>query len=107
MPTGGRRCRSRSRPTKAVISPPRIGTADGPFNVPFVTIESLALLDGDRIVLGNDNNVAFSRGRAFGRADDSEFIPLQVPGLAERPTEARRRPQRCQISRSIPSPSSG
>jgi hypothetical protein len=51
------------------------------FTFPFFTIETVAMVDADHIVVGNDNNLPFSAGRHFVRADDNEFILLRVPEL--------------------------
>jgi hypothetical protein len=57
----------------------RTGTIDGTFAFPFVTIEDVDRVDAEHIVVANDNNLPFSTGRSFGRADDNEFILLHVP----------------------------
>lgn len=57
------------------------GEAGAPLTFPFVTIESVARIDDDHILVANDNNLPFSSGRLPDRADDSEFILLRVPGL--------------------------
>ena len=54
------------------------GTTDGTFTFPFVTIEDVDRVDEDTIVVANDNNYPFSVGREAGRADDNEFILLNV-----------------------------
>ena len=54
------------------------GTTDGTFTFPFVTIEDVDRVDEDTIVVANDNNYPFSVGREAGRADDNEFILLEV-----------------------------
>lgn len=51
----------------------------GRFTFPFVTVESVALVDADHIILANDNNLPFSAGRRVFHADDNEFILLRVP----------------------------
>ncbi|MDB5413137.1 MAG: hypothetical protein JWR10_1472 [Rubritepida sp.] len=48
---------------------------------PFFTIENVAMVDADHIIVGNDNNLPFSAGRHLTRADDNEFILLRVPEL--------------------------
>ncbi|WP_422071802.1 esterase-like activity of phytase family protein [Tranquillimonas rosea] len=53
-------------------------TTDGTFTFPFVTIENVDRVDADTIVVANDNNYPFSVGRRAGRADDNEFILLEV-----------------------------
>ncbi|WOI56061.1 esterase-like activity of phytase family protein [Palleronia sp. LCG004] len=54
------------------------GTGDGTFTFPFVTIENVDRVDETTIVVANDNNYPFSVGREAGRADDNEFILLDV-----------------------------
>jgi hypothetical protein len=51
------------------------------FNFPFFTIENVAVVDADHIIVANDNNLPFSAGRHLTRADDNEFILLRVPEL--------------------------
>jgi hypothetical protein len=48
------------------------------FSFPFFTIENVAVVDADRIIVGNDNNLPFSAGRHLTRADDNELILLRV-----------------------------
>ena len=55
------------------------GTIDGVFTFPFVTIEDVDLVDGEHIIVANDNNLPYSTGRTIGVADDNEFILLHVP----------------------------
>ncbi len=61
------------------------GTAAGVFTFPFQTIESVLPVDGQTLLIANDNNYPFSSGRTPGQADGNEFIlirldqPLQVP----------------------------
>ena len=58
--------------------------ADAPrerFAFPFFTIEDVARVDEEHIIVGNDNNLPFSAGRHLARADDNELILLHVPGL--------------------------
>ncbi len=58
------------------------------FRFPYTTIESVVPLDQRHLLLVNDNNYPFSNGRSFSRgatagtglrADDSEFIEVEVP----------------------------
>lgn len=50
------------------------------FSMPFVTTESIAILDARTILVANDNNYPFSMGRRPGRAiDDTEFALLRLP----------------------------
>lgn len=51
------------------------------FTFPFFTIENVAMVDADHIIVGNDNNLPFSAGRHLSRADDNELILLHVPEL--------------------------
>jgi hypothetical protein len=58
--------------------------ADAPrdrFTFPFFTIEDVAMVDADHIIVANDNNLPFSAGRHLTRADDNEFVLLRVPEL--------------------------
>ncbi|MCK8785518.1 esterase-like activity of phytase family protein [Roseomonas sp. NAR14] len=51
------------------------------FSFPFFTIENVAVVDADHIIVGNDNNLPFSAGRHLARPDDNELILLRVPEL--------------------------
>jgi len=57
----------------------RIGGKDGKLTFPFVTIEDVAVVDADHIIVANDNNLPYSSGRQIGKQDDNEFILLRVP----------------------------
>jgi hypothetical protein len=48
--------------------------SDTVFTFPFFTIENVAMVDADHIIVGNDNNLPFSAGRHLTRADDNEII---------------------------------
>ena len=48
------------------------------------TIEDVMMADATHIIVGNDNNLPYSSGRAFDKAADTEFILLRV---AEFPAE--------------------
>jgi hypothetical protein len=54
------------------------GAGNGVFAFPFFTIENVAMVDADHIIVGNDNNLPFSAGRHLTRADDNELILLRV-----------------------------
>lgn len=54
------------------------GTKDGVFTFPFVTIEDVDMVDPTTIIVANDNNYPGSTGREAGRADDNEYILLNV-----------------------------
>ncbi|NVP54401.1 esterase-like activity of phytase family protein [Mycoplana rhizolycopersici] len=56
----------------------RQGGGDGYYDMPFVTIENVDRVDETHIVVGNDNNLPFSAGRALDKADDNEFVLLEV-----------------------------
>ena len=56
----------------------RQGGGDGFYDMPFVTIENVDRVDETHIVVGNDNNLPFSAGRALDKADDNEFVLLEV-----------------------------
>ncbi|MCM2473932.1 esterase-like activity of phytase family protein [Rhizobium sp. CG5] len=56
----------------------RQGGGDGFYDMPFVTIENVDVIDPTHIVVGNDNNLPFSAGRALDKADDNEFVLLEV-----------------------------
>jgi hypothetical protein len=45
------------------------------------TIENVAMVDADHIIVGNDNNLPFSAGRHVFQADANEFVPLRAPEL--------------------------
>ncbi|MBR0556107.1 esterase-like activity of phytase family protein [Ciceribacter sp. L1K23] len=56
----------------------RQGGGEGFYDMPFVTIENVDVIDPTHIVVGNDNNLPFSAGRALDKADDNEFVLLEV-----------------------------
>lgn len=51
---------------------------DGRFTFSFVTIENVDRVDEAHIIVANDNNFPFSRGRSLDQPDNSEFILLEV-----------------------------
>ena len=59
----------------------RQGGKDGKLTFPFFTIENVDIIDADHIIVGNDNNLPFSSGRALGKSDDNELILLKVTDL--------------------------
>lgn len=73
--------------------PDRDGTGgDGDyFRFPYATIEAITPLDGENVLIVNDNNYPFSNGRSFSqggspgeglRPDDNEFVRIRInPGL--------------------------
>jgi glycerophosphoryl diester phosphodiesterase len=58
-----------------------VGLGDGRLALPFFTIESLCALPGERLMVGNDNNLPFGVGRHAGSqaADDSELVVITLP----------------------------
>ncbi|MBA8901476.1 esterase-like activity of phytase family protein [Phyllobacterium sp. P30BS-XVII] len=56
----------------------RQGGGEGFYDMPFVTIENVDVVDATHIIVGNDNNLPFSAGRAVDKADDNEFVILEV-----------------------------
>lgn len=54
---------------------------DGHLAFPFFTIENVEIVDERHIVVGNDNNLPFSSSRDPNRADDNEFVLLDVADL--------------------------
>jgi hypothetical protein len=60
--------------------PGDIGLGD-PFSMPFVTIESVLPVDGNRLLVINDNNYPFSAGRNPTQPDDTEFVVLDPAKL--------------------------
>ncbi|MDD3325847.1 MAG: esterase-like activity of phytase family protein [Zoogloea sp.] len=59
----------------------RRGGKDGKFSFPFVTIEDVDVVDGEHIIVANDNNLPYSAARQPNLQDDNEFILLHVPEL--------------------------
>jgi hypothetical protein len=57
------------------------GGGKGYYDMPFVTIENVDRVDATHIVVGNDNNLPFSAGRAVDKGDDNEFNLLEVGDL--------------------------
>jgi hypothetical protein len=56
----------------------RQGGGEGFYDMPFNTIENVDVVDATHIVVGDDNNLPFSAGRALDKADDNEFVMLEV-----------------------------
>ena len=61
----------------------RQGGGEGYYDMPFVTIENVDRVDETHIIVGNDNNLPFSAGRSLDRADDNEFVLLEVGEFLE------------------------
>ena len=49
------------------------------FKFPFITIESVYVVDAQTLLVVNDNNYPGSAGRRPNVPDDNEFILLQLP----------------------------
>jgi len=54
---------------------------EGVLTFPFFTIENVDVVDDRHIIVGNDNNLPFSSSRDPNKADDNEFILLNVEAL--------------------------
>lgn len=55
--------------------------SNGVYTFPFFTIENVDIVDGKHIIVGNDNNLPFSSSRDPNKADDNEFLLLEVEAL--------------------------
>jgi hypothetical protein len=53
----------------------------GVLTFPFFTIENVDVVDARHIIVGNDNNLPFSSSRDPNKADDNEFVLLEVEEL--------------------------
>ncbi|MDT4994925.1 MAG: hypothetical protein QOH97_4817 [Actinoplanes sp.] len=62
-----------------IANPRRLGGFGTTFRFPFVTIEDVALLDGQTLAVLNDNNFPGSAGRTPGVPDNNEFITVRLP----------------------------
>lgn len=51
---------------------------EGVLTFPFWTIENVDVVDQTHIIVGNDNNLPFSTSREPNKADDNEFVLLNV-----------------------------
>ena len=51
---------------------------EGVLSFPFVTIEDVDMVDADHIIVGNDNNYPFSKGRDMAVSDNNELVLLKV-----------------------------
>lgn len=78
-------------PDPDLVSLPEIHEGDvglgDPFRVTCESVEAILALDGERAIVGCDNNIP-NTGRNPARADDSEFVLVRIPGLR---AHARRR----------------
>jgi len=59
----------------------RAPLTDGVLALPFVTIESVDVVDDRHIVVGNDNNFPAPGGRQPTSIDDNELVLLEVAEL--------------------------
>ena len=57
-----------------VANPP----VSGKITMPFFTIEDVMRVDETHILVGNDNNLPYSSGRALDKASDNEMLLLEV-----------------------------
>jgi len=62
-----------------IADPRRLGGVGPVFRFPFVTIESVVLLDGKTLAVLNDNNFPGSAGRTPNVPDNNEFITVRLP----------------------------
>ena len=51
---------------------------DGVLTFPFFAIENVDRIDATHIIVGNDNNLPCSSSRDPNKADDNEFVLLEV-----------------------------
>jgi hypothetical protein len=56
----------------------KAGNIEGIYDMPFVTIENVDIVDATHLVIGNDNNLPFSAGRAVDKADNNEFSLIEA-----------------------------
>lgn len=56
----------------------RTSLTEGLLTFPFRTVESIDVVDDRHIVVGNDNNLPYSRSREPDRLDDNELVLLEV-----------------------------
>ncbi|HET7714862.1 MAG TPA: esterase-like activity of phytase family protein [Bauldia sp.] len=56
----------------------RQGGGEGFYDMPFNTIENVDIVDATHIIVADDNNLPFSAGRTLDKADDNEFVLLEV-----------------------------
>ena len=70
---------------RGISSPARPGEygVGSTFAFPFVSVETILPLHGDKVFVTNDNNFPGNDGRFTGKADDIELIEIAVPGLRE------------------------
>ncbi len=54
------------------------GTVNGVYAMPFECIENVDVVDDTHIIVGNDNNYPYSAGRNPNKAEDTEFVLINV-----------------------------
>ena len=59
------------------------GTHEGVFTFPFVTIEGIAQIDANRLLIVNDNNLPILSARDPSKVDTTEMVVIDVPGWAQ------------------------
>ncbi len=62
----------------AVPDPQGLGPDGAFFRMPFQTIESVALVDDETLLVVNDNNFPFSSGRGAGAPEDTELVAIRL-----------------------------
>jgi hypothetical protein len=76
-------------PDPDLVSLPELHAGDlglgDPFRVMCESVEAIYVLDGERLLVGCDNNFP-NTGRNPGLADDNEFIVIKIPGLKSIPS---------------------
>lgn len=72
----------------AIPDPKHIGSIDGTFKLPFVSVESIAVVAPGLIAVANDTNYPNDDGRHPGRPDETEIALLSVPSLASPPNSS-------------------
>ena len=68
---------------KGLSLPARLGEYGvGPlFSFPLQSVETVLPLQGEKVLVANDNNFPGNDGRIAGKPDDTEIITIDVPGL--------------------------
>ena len=69
----------------AIPDPDRLASPDSIFALPDVTIESLLPIDGQTLIICNDNNYPATGGRSLEQRDATEFVMLRVEIAPESP----------------------
>lgn len=61
----------------------KLGAGGTEFALPHLGPEGLTIVDGEHIVVVNDNNFPYSSGRKIGKPDDNEITLLNIKALIE------------------------